>query len=380
MIPPGVRRHARIIGYVLPSLARRWRKNTAVVVVYGLVIFLLASVVFLSQSLTGESLAGLAREPEIIVQKLSAGRHELIPVGALPSVTRIVGVRSGRARLWAYYTDPATRETLALVVPDTPRLDAGQMLAGPEFLRRRSLSVGDVVHLKTHTGASLALTVAGAIAPATALESAALLHVSAPAFRDLVGIADGLAMDLVLRVRNARELPTIATKITQALPDARPIIRGELVRTYKSVFSWRSGVIIGVLLVPVLAFIIFAWDKAAGLGVEERREIGILKAVGWETGDVILMKCYEAGVVSLAAFALGTALAVASLAVPRSPIIVPALTGWSTLYPSFMPTATVGAYQVATLFCLTVFPYLVATVIPAWRAATIDPDMVMRGS
>jgi len=38
----------------------------------------------------------------------------------------------------------------------------------------------------------------------------------------------------------------------------------------------------------------------------------------------------------------------------------------------------VGAYQVATLLFLVVFPYLVATVIPAWRAATIDPDRVMR--
>jgi ABC-type lipoprotein release transport system permease subunit len=187
-------------------------------------------------------------------------------------------------------------------------------------------------------------------------------------------------MDLVLRVRNARELPTIATKITQVLPSARPIIRDELVRTYKSVFNWRSGVIIGVLLIPVLAFIIFAWDKAAGLSAEERREIGILKAVGWETGDVILLKCYEASAVSLVAFGLGTSLAVAALAVPRSPIIVPALIGWSTLYPSFTPMPAVGAYQVATLFFLTVFPYLVATVIPAWRAATIDPDMVMRSS
>jgi len=38
----------------------------------------------------------------------------------------------------------------------------------------------------------------------------------------------------------------------------------------------------------------------------------------------------------------------------------------------------VNAYQVATLFFLTVVPYTVATIVPSWRAATVDPDAVMR--
>ncbi len=143
-------------------------------------------------------------------------------------------------------------------------------------------------------------------------------------------------------------------------------------------FNWRSGVIIAALLVPVLAFILFAWDKAAGLSPDERREIGILKAIGWETSDVILLKFYEAVAVSLAGFRAGGRPGRGELGGPEATAVLPALLGWSTLYPFFRPTAAVGAYQMATLFFLAVFPYLVATVIPAWRAATTDPDLVMR--
>ena len=55
-----------------------------------------------------------------------------------------------------------------------------------------------------------------------------------------------------------------------------------------------------------------------------------------------------------------------------------ALKGWSVLYPRFKPAPAVDGYQIAVLFFLTVLPYTVATIIPSWRAATVDPDAAMR--
>ena len=54
--------------------------------------------------------------------------------------------------------------------------------------------------------------------------------------------------------------------------------------------------------------------------------------------------------------------------------------GWATLYPSFRLTPFIDYYQVAVLFVLSVFPYLLATVVPSWQAAIVDPDNAMRGS
>ena len=111
---------------------------------------------------------------------------------------------------------------------------------------------------------------------------------------------------------------------------------------------------------------------------EEKREIGILKAIGWETSDVIAAKTYEGVIVSFFSFCTGLLLAYGHVFLFSAFLFAPVLKGWSVLYPDFRITPFIDPYQVAVLFFLTVVPYTVATIVPSWRAAIIDPDSVMR--
>ncbi len=128
----------------------------------------------------------------------------------------------------------------------------------------------------------------------------------------------------------------------------------------------------------VLAFFIFAWDRATGLSSEERTEIGILKAVGWETSDILTMKFWEGAVISLTAFLTGISLAYVHVHFARAPLFQHALMGWSTLYPDFKLHPAVGPYPIAVLFFLTVVPYSFLTIVPVWKAAVTDPDAVIK--
>ena len=127
-----------------------------------------------------------------------------------------------------------------------------------------------------------------------------------------------------------------------------------------------------------MAFGILAWDKASGLSSEERREIGILKAIGWETSDVLLMKFWEGMVISLTSFFMGVMLSYVHLYFASAALFEPVLKGWSVLYPRFRMTPSLDVFELSVLFFLSVVPYTVATIIPAWKAATSDPDTVMR--
>jgi ABC-type lipoprotein release transport system permease subunit len=197
-------------------------------------------------------------------------------------------------------------------------------------------------------------------------------------FRNVFGVAKDFATDIVISVKNAKERPTVTLKMAMLFPDTRQILREEILRTYDAVFDWRSGMMIVILSASLLAFLILAWDKASGLGPDEKREIGILKAIGWETSDVLLMKLWEGMVISLTALLAGILLAYAHVYFASAFIFESALKGWSVLYPRFAMTPNVNPFELTVIFFITVVPYTVMTIVPAWRAATVDPDSMMR--
>jgi ABC-type lipoprotein release transport system permease subunit len=171
---------------------------------------------------------------------------------------------------------------------------------------------------------------------------------------------------------------TVAGKVLAALPDSRVVTRAEMLRTYAAVFSWRQGLVWLVTLLLLLAFLVLAWDQAAALGDRERHDIGVLKALGWGTGDVLAMKLWQGLLISATAFGLGYLGAWWHVAVLGAPLLAPVLQGWSVLYPELPLAVRPEPAGVLGLALLTVAPYVAATLVPAWRVAVTDPHQAMR--
>jgi ABC-type lipoprotein release transport system permease subunit len=378
-MPTLLERQKYLIDYTLAALLRRKTRTLGLVLIYALLVFLFSSVLLLSQGLRREAAMLLQDAPEVIVQRLSAGRHDLFPASWLESLRRIRGVSAVQGRLWGYYYDPAVKANYTLMVTPDRGLAANDILVGAALARIRQLGIGDFLSLPTATGKPLPLKVAGILDSASELISADLMLLSETSYRVLFNPPPDTFTDAVLTVRNPREARTVAEKIVLALPGSRPILRAEILRTYDAVFNWREGMVFITLGAALLAFMILAWDKAAGLSAEEQREIGILKAIGWETGDILRMKLWEGALLSLTAFLAGYVLAYWQVFYGGAKLFAPALKGWAVLYPDFRLTPAVDVQQVLALLAVTVLPYIVATLIPIWRAATTDPDAVMRG-
>jgi ABC-type lipoprotein release transport system permease subunit len=372
------RKQRYLIDYTLAALLRRKGKNLSLLAVYTLVVFLLVSVMLFSHSVKQEASHLLQAAPELVVQRMVAGRHDLVPASYLERLGQIRGVQQIEGRLWGYFFDPVTSANYTFMVAGDEKPAAGRIVIGEGIARSRGAGPGDVLSFRGYDGQLFSFTISRTLSHESALVSADLVLVNEQDFRSFFGVAAGQFTDIALSVRNPREVRKVAEKVVLALPDSRPIMRDEILRTYQSIFNWREGMILVLLVGGVLAFVIFAWEKASGLSAEERREIGILKAVGWETSDIIRMKFWEGLLISLTAFLLGYLLAYAHIFLFSSALFAQVIKGWAVLYPSFTLVPYVDGLQIATLLFLTVFPYAAATVVPIWRTAISDPDRVMR--
>lgn len=380
-----LRRLRYLLDYTVIAMQRRKGRHLSILLVYSSLIFLLASVLFYTSALKHEAARLLAVAPEAVVQKITAGRHDLIPEDYQKKL-RIRGVQSIQGRLWGYHYDPVVRANYTLQVPgpDLPTpangatLTPGNTWIGPALARARGAGVGDLITFRSHQGELMAFAITAVLPTQTNLVSADLILITEADFRRLFGISDGYFTDFTLRIANPNEVANVAEKVLAALPDTRIILREDMLRTYAAVFDWRSTLVLLVLLGTLLAFALLVLTQASGLSGDERREIGILKAIGWETRDVLQMKLLEGALLSVLAFLLGVSVAYWHVFGWGAPMLAIVMQGWSVLYPAFPLTPVLDPTPLLTLFFLTVLPYTAATIVPSWRAAIMDPDTVMR--
>ncbi|PYF10268.1 FtsX-like permease family protein [Rhodobacter viridis] len=374
-------RQRALLDFTVAALARRRIKNLALVAVFATVVFLLASAMFFASSLRREAEATLAGAPDLIVQNLSLGRQAMIDAADLPKIAAIRGVATAEGRLWGYYYDRISGANYTVMVPSAADLvpPPGEVIVGEAVPRVRDFKwQGTPLFLSRHEGDLVRFDIARTLGSDVALISADLVLMNEVDFRSFFNVPAGKFTDLAVTVRNPRELSTVVEKASAALPDARFVTREDIARTYQKLFDWREGVMVALAFVAMLAFAIFAAEKATGLSAEEAREIGILKAIGWDTRDVIAMKLWEGGLVSGGAFLLGTVIAYAHVFWAGAPLFASVLKGWAVIYPDFRLTPAIDALQLGTLLLLTTLPYAAATVVPVWRTAAADPDAVMR--
>ncbi|MBI5640698.1 MAG: ABC transporter permease [Nitrospirae bacterium] len=386
-------KHINILDFTIQSLLRRKFKNAGIILVFSFVIFIAGSILFLSYSFKREAVLILKDAPELIVQRTLAGRHELIPEKYAEIIARFPGVSDVSPRYWGYYYDSLVKANYTVISADrslqtSNRLFRGQMPGEGDFgnaaigrgiARARFIDIGDDVSLIAADGKVMDFRIAGIFESESELLTSDLIVMSRQDLSRLFGFPGGVATDLSVSVSNETEAPVIARKIRDRFPDTRPILRSEILRTYDAVFGWRSGLILTLFAGAMIAFIILAWDKATGLSAEEKKEIGILKAIGWETSDILEIKFWEGLVISLTSFLTGIILAYLHVYFLGASLFAPALKGWSVIYPEFRLAPFINMYQIATLMSLTVIPYIASTIIPSWKASITDPDEVVRG-
>ena len=381
-----------LLNYALISLLRRWKKNLALIIIYAGVVGFFSSIVLFTTALKYESQNTLYALPELWIQKLAGGRLQPMYVDIVDSLQNIRGIQQIIPRYWGYYYDSPTGAVFTIVGSDSSvtglydlktdyvgNLDDSSVVCGTGFMKLHYLRVGDRLSLIDAAGNLNGFQIVGQFTASSDLLTKDLVILSTISAQKILGLANDQCTDIAIRVTNINEVENIALKINRKYYGLRVVSKDDLLLTYDALFSWRGGIFVFGGLISLLAFLILAWDRASGLSKEERKELGILKGIGWQINDVLLLKFLEGIIISVTATLLGILASMIHIFIFNAWLIKPFFIGWSVLYPDYNMKMVIDGGSLLIVFLISVIPYLAATVIPAWKGAITDPAEVIQG-
>jgi ABC-type lipoprotein release transport system permease subunit len=386
-----------LIEYAINAILRQKYKSFFITTILTLLIFLLTSVFFITNSIKYELDSTVDTLPEIVVQKIKAGRHYDIDVDVQEEILEITGVVDAVARVWGYYYfenagvnfsivgvnefEDQYKESLKKIVENGKLGDSENsfMVVGSGV--KKSMSENyykEYFNFIKPDGTLKKMDVVGVFDGDTQLESNDMIVMSKENVREIFEIDETKATDIVVKVSNPDEVQTIASKIKLIFPDSRIITKNDLKISYQNIFDYKSGIFLALFIISLFTFFIIIYDKASGLSSEEKREIGILKAIGWRVDDVLKEKFYEGFIISFIAYMLGIILAFMFVYIFQAPLLQNIFTGYSQLKTSFELPFVFDVQTLFLVFFLSVPIYIAATIIPSWKTATLDADEVIR--
>ncbi len=383
-----------LIEYALGSIIRQGHKSLFVTIVFTFLTALLTSVFFITNSIKYELNATVDALPQIIVQNTKASRIAEIDVERTDKLLEIAGINSVNARVWGYYYFANAGVNFTLVGVDefeeqySDTLDGivkkGELSNSGMFIGAGVRDIMESSYYKDYfnfikpDGKIKRVEISGVFDSDIELESNDMIVMSKETLREIFGIQEDKATDIVVKIANIEEIGTVALKIEQMFPNARVITNDDMKLSYENIFNYKSGIFLALFVISIFTFFIIIYDKMSGLSSEQKREVGILKAIGWRVEDVLKEKFYESLILSLFAYILGVIVAMAYVYLFNAPLLRDIFIGYSDLKPVFEISFVLDFQTLFLVFFLSVPIYVAATIIPSWKVATLEADDVIR--
>ena len=410
-----MKRFRNLLNYALNCVTRYKLRTLVILIALGVAASAFSSVAFLSDGLVKEGALSLKYAPDLTVQGISSGRQSLISTKYINNIAMAPGVLWISQRIWGYgnignmlvavvgidlnntITTNQTRSLLGnSVVDQAPAypLESGQFLdaqssssivIGKGVAQLLGASVGTVLSIVTESNNIKQYNVVGIFNSESSIYSADLILMNLESARQFFSVPEDKVTDLMVYVSpvdastKASLVNVVARQIAET-PNCRVLTKDVLLKAQERTYGDRSGFFSIVWYVVLIAVAIVAFNQTIVVGHESKFEVGLLKALGFSTSDIIQVRLFESLVLGTLAGAVGLTVGIIYDSVLGAPILKDFLLGWANLYPGFPVPVFISFQTVLFTFAVTIVPLLFATVVPSWLNATVDPDIAMRGA
>jgi ABC-type lipoprotein release transport system permease subunit len=356
----------------------------------------------LSKGIEEDARASIRFGPDLYVSGQQFGRSVPIPLTAIAEIRKIDGVIAVTPRIVGRVVLGKDNEEAVLVGMPRDRFpgsitcvegglpegtEINELVVGTELARRLKLHVGSMIPPFYHNVHGERLSqVVGIFKSDVSLWQAKLVFTT---FESAAAIfnQEGLATDLLVDCRPGYDEPVRTTILrTLSFPSSvgkgmigpRVVAREDLQAILPGGLLHREGIF---NLHFVFAFVLgmLAVLVTSGFGLSERRrEIGILKATGWQTDEVLLRSIIESFLLGLAGASLSLLAAFVWLKWLNGYWIAGIFLAGVDKAPGFTVPFRLTPLPSLLAFLLGLVMIMTGTVYSSWRAATVTPREAMR--
>jgi ABC-type lipoprotein release transport system permease subunit len=387
--------HSNFFEYSIRSIFTYKTRTIAITGSLAIAIMVLGSTIFLSDGLLKEAQLSVEYAPDITVQNMQAGRVVPMSYTYAEYLKSFLDIRIV-PRVWGYVFLEDSIYTLMGVDPSaTPTIEemgltvaSGRFflpneenvaIVGSHVADNLNIQLNDKVQI-AEVHAFYSFTVIGFFDSDVSLFTSDLILIDMETSRDFLDIPPETVTDLCIYLDDEAKIPSTASVISEVYPDLRVITRESMKDAVASTYGVRSGYVSVLWYVLLISVILVAWNQASSASREAQREVGILKALGFGTSNILEIRFLETLMLGFISASIGVFLAIFYDLYLGAPIIRNFLLGWSAIYPDFPVPIYISFGSLLTLYAAAIVPLLVGTLIPAWKSAITEPDVVMRGS
>jgi ABC-type lipoprotein release transport system permease subunit len=331
----------------------------------------------------------------LYVSQTLLGREAPIPLAARAEIQKIDGVKAVIPRIVGEVVLGKDRISAVLVgipllrFPGSLHCIKGRLyregirnefVIGSEVARRLGLDVGSMIPPFYHNAQGERISEVVGIFDADVPMWQAKMIVTSLETAQAIFDRQGLATELLVYCLPGYE-PAIRTKILRGLPhlaSPRVVTRDQLMALVDQGLLHREGIFnLHFLLAFAVAILVVLVTSGFGLA-ERRREVGILKALGWQTDQVLLRCLVESLMLSVTAASVAIVLAFAWLKGLNGYWVASVFLAGAETAPSFPVPFRLTPIPALLAFILSFVVVLSGSIYTSWRAATAPPWIAMR--
>lgn len=195
--------------------------------------------------------------------------------------------------------------------------------------------------------------------------------------REILGMDEEEISDIALNVANDDEWDNVADKISAFYYDLRVVTKQDVRKAYENLYNYKGGVFLILFLIAIVTFVLILYQRYAMVYSSERRNIGLLRALGWSIADVLKLKFFETMIIVSISFVLGVVLAYMYVFLLGAPLLKEIFLGGANMKNNLVLVPVLDFGVLSSIFLIYAVPFVAAVLIPVWKIAVTDPKEAM---